>query len=150
MFRRAVQILGSVPRSKRSRRAQTYHALAEVISKNESRLQEAISVLNTVIEIEPDELYSYIFRGKLLLQQNRAREALSMYKTVLKYQPDSQELLYNMGEICLMMTDTVCAERYFKNIIEINPTHGYALLKYATLIAQKKTATSEELVAAHK
>ena len=150
MFHRAINILGLGPRSKRTRRAQTYQTLAKTISRNATRITEAISLLDTIIEIEPDELYSYWLKGDLLARQNKSHSVISMYKKALRNHPENQEFLFMAGKACNSVGDIESAKKYFKTILTINPTHGSAMIKYGIAIAEKPTSTAEELIEAHR
>lgn len=150
MLREAIRVLGFVQRSKRSRRAPTYHNLANILSRNESRLDEAISLLLTIIKLEPDESTSYAMLGNLLMKQNKTREGKSTFDKAFKLFPQKLGLRYDAAQACLMVQDRECAERLYAQIIELDKKQGMALLNYSTIIAEKVNATPEELVKAHK
>lgn len=150
MYRRALEILGLVLRSKRTRRAQTYHALADIVSKNESRTEEAILILDTIIKIEPDEFMSYQMQMKLLIKLNRTQEVTVMFRKAIQLFPNSLELKFYAADACYLMGDRDCAKGYYTKIISLDKYQGLAMLKYGEIIAEKESAPVDEMLKAHK
>lgn len=150
MFRQAITILGSVNRGKRSRRAATYQALADILSRNDSRLNEAVSLLRTIVKLEPEEAASYVMLGELLIRQNKTQEGKSVFEKTFKLFPRGLGLRYDAADACLMAQDLQCAEHLFALIVDMDKTQGMAMLKYGVLIAEKENATAEELIKSHK
>ncbi len=146
MYKEAIRILGQGPRSKRSRRAATYQALADVLSKNGSRLHEAVSTLKTIVKLEPDEPDSYIMLGALMLRLNKTAEGKSIFERTFNLFPGSLSLRYDAAEACQIAGDSLYAERLYTSILSEDRTQGMAMLKYGILISEKDNATAEELV----
>jgi len=150
MFRRAIAILGHTQRSKRSRRSETYLALSDILSKNKSHLDEATSVVQAIIQLEPEESKPYIVLGKLMMRQNRSEEGRGIFERTFKLFPRDLWLRYDAAEACVEVQDLLCAEHQLEAILALDKTQGLAMLKYGSLIAEKPDATTDELVKSHK
>ena len=150
MYRKTLDILGYGVRSKRSMRVETYHALADLVSRNESQREEAITILNTIIKIEPEEMKSYKMQAKLLIKLNRIQQMRSMFDKAFQQFPQNLELMFYAAEACMLLGDKDCAEGHYRKILNLEKRQGLAMFHYGEIIASKEFATNDELITAQK
>ncbi len=125
-------------------RLETYGNLAAVISRNDSRLSEAISLLDKVIELEqPEELAPYKVKADFLVRSNRSQEALHLYRELVRWHPDKSTVFELAGDNCLAVGDRVCAEEYYH--VGMTNRNGYLMLKYYAVMAEKPDITAQEI-----
>ncbi|KAH9496994.1 Protein O-mannosyl-transferase tmtc3 [Dermatophagoides farinae] len=92
--------------------------LANLISRNQSRLQEADDLYRQVIRMRPDYVEAYINRGDILLRMNRTNEANNIYP-----------IHSNRFDMAI---------DYFQKAIEINSKHLQALFNFAIVVQDAK------------
>ena len=97
--------------------------LANLISRNQSRLQEADDLYRQVIRMRPDYVEAYINRGDILLRMNRTNEANNIYRTALNYDHNNADIYYNLGVVAIHSNRFDMAIDYFQKAIEINSKH---------------------------
>lgn len=73
--------------------------LANLIAKNETRLEEADLLYRQAISMRADYTQAYINRGDILLKLNRTKEAQEVYERALFYDSNNPDIYYNV--ICL-------------------------------------------------
>ncbi|VDL58453.1 unnamed protein product [Hymenolepis diminuta] len=73
--------------------------LANLLAKNDSRLEEADALLRRAISLREDNVDAYQNRGSILVRQQRFAEAEDMYRRALKYKYTSAALHYNVSHI---------------------------------------------------
>lgn len=78
--------------------------LANLISKNSTRLEEADMLYRQAISMRADYTQAYINRGDILIKLNRTKEAQEVYERALLYDSNNPDIYYN-----------VCLFKYFNN-----------------------------------
>ena len=149
MFRRAIEILGVRERA-RSKSIETYQSLAYVISMNESRCAEALSILEIALSIKPDMLDLLNMKGYLLHNLNRSDEAVNTLQQVLKANPNHKDSLYHLGVAYSKLGEMDKAEQLLRRVLKLDMTNGRAMLQLGLLLAKKDPPTVEVLLEAGK
>ena len=70
--------------------------LANLIAKNETRLEEADLLYRQAISMRADYTQAYINRGDVLLKLNRTKEAQEVYEQALFYDSNNPDIYYNV------------------------------------------------------
>ncbi|XP_074660010.1 protein O-mannosyl-transferase TMTC3-like isoform X2 [Tubulanus polymorphus] len=110
--------------------------LANLISKNASRLEEANTLYKQAISMRADWIQAYINRGDVLLKLNRTLEAQQQYETALRYEPDNSDVHYNLGVVFLEQGRTQEAIKCFEEALRFDPEHKQTLFNSAVLIQE--------------
>lgn len=71
--------------------------LANLIAKNETRLEEADLLYRQAISMRADYTQAYINRGDVLLKLNRTKEAQEVYERALFYDSNNPDIYYNVS-----------------------------------------------------
>lgn len=71
--------------------------LANLISKNHTRLEEADMLYRQAISMRSDYTQAYINRGDILIKLNRTREAQEVYERALLYDSTNPDIYYNVS-----------------------------------------------------
>lgn len=75
--------------------------LANLISKNHTRLEEADMLYRQAISMRADYTQAYINRGDILIKLNRTKEAQEVYERALLYDSTNPDIYYNVSFFCL-------------------------------------------------
>lgn len=71
--------------------------LANLISKNATRLEEADLLYRQAISMRADYTQAYINRGDILIRLNRTKEAQEVYERALLYDSNNPDIYYNVS-----------------------------------------------------
>lgn len=71
--------------------------LANLIAKNETRLEEADMLYRQAISMRADYTQAYINRGDVLLKLNKTKEAQQVYERALFYDSTNPDIYYNVS-----------------------------------------------------
>ncbi|XP_077528766.1 protein O-mannosyl-transferase Tmtc3-like isoform X2 [Haemaphysalis longicornis] len=110
--------------------------LANLISKNSSRLEEADSLYRQAISMRVDYIQAYINRGDILIKLNRTKDAQEVYERALELDATNPDILYNLGVVFLEQGRPGDALTYFNKALELDPDHEQALMNSAILIQE--------------
>ncbi|XP_055917100.1 protein O-mannosyl-transferase Tmtc3 [Eupeodes corollae] len=110
--------------------------LANLISKNKTRLEEADHLYKQAISMRADYVQAYINRGDILMKLNRTNEAQEVYEKALLYDNENADIYYNLGVVFLEQGKSSQANVYFNKAIELAPDHEQALLNSAILLQE--------------
>lgn len=80
--------------------------LANLISRNNSRLEEADSLYRQAISMRSDYTQAYINRGDILIKLNRTREAQEVYEKALQIDPTNPDIYYNVSQVIIKYSNT--------------------------------------------
>lgn len=76
--------------------------LANLISKNHTRLEEADMLYRQAISMRADYTQAYINRGDILIKLNRTKEAQEVYERALLYDSTNPDIYYNVSvHLCI-------------------------------------------------
>uniref|UniRef100_A0A1B6F0B4 dolichyl-phosphate-mannose--protein mannosyltransferase n=1 Tax=Cuerna arida TaxID=1464854 RepID=A0A1B6F0B4_9HEMI len=130
--------------------------LANLIAKNETRLEEADLLYRQAISMRADYTQAYINRGDVLLKLNRTKEAQEVYERALFYDSNNPDIYYNLGVVFLEQGKASQALAYLDKALEFDPEHEQALLNSAILLQElgraelRKVARERLLKLLHK
>ncbi|EDW09963.1 protein O-mannosyl-transferase Tmtc3 [Drosophila mojavensis] len=110
--------------------------LANLISKNQTRLEEADHLYRQAISMRSDYVQAYINRGDILMKLNRTAQAQEVYEQALLYDSENADIYYNLGVVFLEQGKSQQAHVYFNKAIELYPEHEQALLNSAILLQE--------------
>lgn len=110
--------------------------LANLIAKNETRLEEADALYRQAISMRADYTQAYINRGDVLIKLNRTKEAQEVYEKALQYDSSNPDIYYNLGVVFLEQGKTLQALAYLDKALEFDPDHEQALMNSAILIQE--------------
>lgn len=71
--------------------------LANLISKNHTRLEEADLLYRQAISMRSDYTQAYINRGDILIKLNRTKDAQEVYERALLYDSTNPDIYYNVS-----------------------------------------------------
>lgn len=101
------------------------HAVKSAIQSDQKELAEKL--LNTLIELKPQDSQNWVLRGMLSWTQSDIQGALKHYEKALELDPDNAEALLQAANM-LKKTDPQRAKFYFKEYVEkagIAKYYGY-------------------------
>ncbi|XP_066245654.1 protein O-mannosyl-transferase Tmtc3-like isoform X1 [Euwallacea similis] len=110
--------------------------LANLISKNHTRLEEADMLYRQAISMRADYTQAYINRGDILIKLNRTKEAQEVYERALLYDSNNPDIYYNLGVVFLEQGKASQALAYLDKALEIDPDHEQALLNSAIVLQE--------------
>lgn len=119
--------------------------LANLIAKNETRLEEADMLYRQAISMRADYTQAYINRGDVLLKLNRTKEAQEVYEQALFYDSNNPDIYYNLGVVFLEQGKASQALAYLDKALEYDPEHEQALLNSAILLQELGRAELRKL-----
>ena len=93
---------------------------AAILLKELERNDEAIQMLNNLLDKMPEYEEASIILGDLLIEKESFKDAAMVYAEALKYNPMSYDLNYNMGIIYTMLNDFNNAKQYYEKAANIN------------------------------
>lgn len=82
--------------------------LANLISRNTTRLEEADLLYRQAISMRADYTQAYINRGDILIKLNRTKEAQEVYERALLYDSNNPDIYYNVSKTLLQIIPTLC------------------------------------------
>jgi tetratricopeptide (TPR) repeat protein len=88
--------------------------LANLIARNETRLEEADLLYRQAISMRADYTQAYINRGDILLKLNRTKEAQEVYERALFYDSNNPDIYYNVSMPLYIQQDVPLA--CFRNL----------------------------------
>lgn len=84
-------------------------------------LAQALSLANRAVELDPQDLQGFYFRGQLHEMQGRHRQAIADYDAVLKLKPDAVEIYNRRGGEHFKLGHIEASIADFDRAIELNP-----------------------------
>lgn len=110
--------------------------LANLISRNGTRLEEADALYRQAIGMRADYIQAYINRGDILIKLNRTHEAQEVYEKALQFDNSNPDIYYNLGVVYLEQSKVAEALAYFDKALELDSEHEQALMNSAILIQE--------------
>lgn len=120
---------------------QLYINLALLISRNNSRLEEADELYRQAITLRSDFSNAYLNRGDVLLKMNRTKEAEDMYHRALQIDDNNPDLYFNLGIVLMDQGRSTEALDFFNKALDINPDHEESLVLSSILIRESGMST---------
>ncbi|XP_015913361.2 protein O-mannosyl-transferase Tmtc3 [Parasteatoda tepidariorum] len=119
--------------------------LANLISRNGTRLQEADALYRQAIRMRSDYIQAYINRGDILIKLNKTSEAREVYEKALSLDNNNPDIYYNLGVVHLEQSKLTEALEYFDKALELDPEHEQALMNSAVLIQESGNALKRKV-----
>ncbi|CAG7727509.1 unnamed protein product [Allacma fusca] len=110
--------------------------LANLIARNETRLEEADRLYRQAIAMRADYTQAYINRGDILLKMNKTKEAQEVYERALFYDSSNPDIYYNLGVVYLEQGKPSQALAYLDKALDFEPEHSQALLNSAIVLSE--------------
>lgn len=120
----------------KSKNAEVMRGIAETyIESPVQSLDDAITVLNSAIKLDPKNEDSQLLMGDALLAKtpDNASEAIKYYNEVLKINPKSPRGIVRVANIYRRAQNWETANDYYKEAISIDPTYAPAYRENAEL-----------------
>ena len=144
MLRKVIDLAG--PRLRKyGRTAETYKSLAEIISYNESRLNESLQLMDRLVSIAPDLYIGHYLRANYLKRLDRIEEAKFALKKALKLEPNKAGLRLKAGELYAEMNETYKAEKNFRAGLALEPHNGDLMLQLGILLVDSTSSSVDDL-----
>ncbi|GFS42322.1 protein O-mannosyl-transferase TMTC3 [Nephila pilipes] len=124
---------------------QLFLNLAFLISRNDSRLEEADALYREAITLRSDFTNAYLNRGDVLLKMNRTKEAEAMYQRALEFDDSNPDLYFNLGIVLMDQGRNVEALELFNKALYIEPDHEKSLEFSAVLIHESGMSRHQNL-----
>ncbi|XP_075738930.1 protein O-mannosyl-transferase Tmtc3-like [Rhipicephalus microplus] len=119
--------------------------LANLISRNTSRLEEADGLYRQPISMRVDYIQAYINRGDVLINLNRTKEAQEVYEQALSLDATNPDIFYNLGIRILEQDRPGDALMYFNKALKLDPDQEQALMNFAILIQDSGNSKLRQL-----
>ncbi|WP_010250125.1 J domain-containing protein [Acetivibrio cellulolyticus] len=83
------------------------------------QLEEAKSILSSVIENNEKDLFAYYYRGNLFFRLGKFNDAYNDYKKGLEIKPDFIDILYSIGKCSISLGKYEEASEYFEKLTDL-------------------------------
>lgn len=113
-----------------------YLNLANLVSKDPSRLAEADQLLRQAITMRADFVEAYINLGDIQVKLGKLDDARLTYEAALRQDPKNADLYYNLGVVLLEQNQTKAARKNFELALQFNPDHWQSLYNSAILMQE--------------
>jgi tetratricopeptide (TPR) repeat protein len=100
-----------------------FYKLSESLWEQD-RFADALKVLDTAIEVHPEDIILYYSRALALEKLERNAEAIETYQHIITLQPKFSIAYHNLGELYLSQDEPAQAEALYKQAIEQNDLTG--------------------------
>jgi tetratricopeptide (TPR) repeat protein len=107
--------------------AEKYLNMAGEIFLDREMHDQAESIFNELLIINPNTINVYNSLGIIYRRQNRLEDAVKLYQKAIKISPDDENIHFNMGRAYLDMGNPQIAKRCFAIALKINPNFDTAL-----------------------
>ncbi|XP_074026010.1 protein O-mannosyl-transferase Tmtc3 isoform X2 [Leptinotarsa decemlineata] len=121
--------------------------LANLISKNSTRLEEADMLYRQAISMRADYTQAYINRGDILIKLNRTKEAQEVYERALLYDSNNPDIYYNCYRRILELDPENIQGLH--NLCVVHVERGKLLEAQSCLLEAHKLAPAEDYVLKH-
>ena len=108
----------------------------------ERKTGEALPVLTSALQLEPEYLPARLKMGEALLGAGRTEEAGKLYEAILKDYPDAAEAYYGLGRVKAARGDQAAAAELYRQACQLFPTYGAA--HYGLAVAYRKLGRIQE------
>ncbi|HKW35177.1 MAG TPA: tetratricopeptide repeat protein [Candidatus Acidoferrum sp.] len=108
----------------------------------ENKMGEALPVLTSALQLEPEYLPAKLKAGEALLGVGKTDEAGKRYEGILKDYPETAEAYYGLGRVKAALGDQAAAAELFRQACQLFPTYGAA--HYGLAVAYRKLGRIQE------
>ena len=131
-LRRAIH-LGLVDTST-DKLAETYTFLVSAISKDATRMEEALDICDEAIARYPYYGKLYAVKGGILLKLHRTNESVPLLEEAIRKSPGLALAHYNLGSALSKLGDKANAEKAFRRVLLLDPGSTHAKLQLGVLL----------------
>jgi len=103
------------------------YRLALVTAKN-GEIENALNLINPLIEKQPNNLKALNLKGLLLLRQEKPENAISFFRKCLKIKRNEKTALLNTGIACYFLKDYERAEYFLESALEFKKNDFLTIL----------------------
>ncbi|MDR4506167.1 MAG: tetratricopeptide repeat protein [Candidatus Scalindua sp.] len=111
---------------------ETHYYLALALAEK-GRYEEAKTAFKSSVTNDSKYLPAQIGLARLFAREGSNNETLKIGKQILEMYPDNVDAMQIIGSTYIKMHDYKSAEKYFRKIVELNPSLGDINLAYLTL-----------------
>ncbi|MGX7051432.1 tetratricopeptide repeat protein [Leuconostoc palmae] len=109
-----------------------------IIYQETNRDDEAIKLLNEILDVDPKYTSIYPILGHLYEKLGQSNEALRVYQTGISLDETNTKLYQLAGKMAVENKDLVVAENYYRNAIAINEDDTESLFMLADLMFKQQ------------
>jgi tetratricopeptide (TPR) repeat protein len=113
-----------------------------IVLLQKGQLTEAISLLQSAVDLRPDNSPAHENLAKALLQKGEVADALVHYHKLLELQPDNIEVHNIVGTVLVQQGEIKAGVEEWQKVLQIQPDNGNALSNLAWVFA---TASDDSL-----
>jgi protein O-mannosyl-transferase len=106
-----------------------------IVFLGQGKVDEAISLLQTAVDLRPDNSPAHENLAKALLQKGRVNEALIHYRKLLELQPDNMEVHNLVGTVLVQQGHVTEGVEEWQKVLAIEPENGNAMSNLAWVFA---------------
>ena len=112
----------------------------------ENKRQQAIEVLQRILEINPDSVPVLMALGKIYLIRNDILKIIEVFNRVIELEPGNSDAYYNLGILYYNSEDYDNAEKFLKRAVAIdNHLNSHLYLAYLYEIKGEQEIAIEHL-----
>lgn len=122
MFAKAYKAMADVYiKMGRKDMAEKYLQMAGDIFLEREMHDNAESIFNEILRLNPETINVYNSLGILYRRQNRLEDAIKLYEKAIKIDPNDENVHFNMGRAYLELKNPQMAKKSFIKALKINP-----------------------------
>src|SRR5256886_3840968 len=106
-----------------------------IVFLGQGNLDEAISLLQSAVDLRPDNSPAHENLAKALLQKGRVADALVHYRKLLELQPDNVEVHNIVGTVLTQQGHVAEGVEEWQKVLAIQPDNGNAMSNLAWVFA---------------
>ena len=122
-------MLDEAAEGKDERKAKVHITVGNMISANQSRLEEALYYVSKGVEINPALPNAHNSHGSVLHKMGRILEAKTAFEQAIKCNPNYANAHFNLGLVLYQTGDTASAVHEFQKTLQIDPNHTMAKMQ---------------------
>ncbi len=127
MFAKAYKAMAEVYlKMGNNKMAEKYLQMAGEIYLEREMHENAESIFNEILKINPETINVYNSLGILYRRQSRHRDAIALYEKAVKIDPCDENIHFNMGRAYLDIENPEQAKKCFVKALKINPRFDLA------------------------
>ena len=106
-----------------------------IVFLGQGKVDEAISLLQSAVDLRPDNSPAHENLAKALLQKGRVADALVHYRKLLELQPDNMEIHNIVGMVLVQQGRIAEGAEEWQKVLAVEPDNGNAMSNLAWVFA---------------
>jgi tetratricopeptide (TPR) repeat protein len=106
-----------------------------IVFLGQGKVDEAISLLQSAVDLRPDNSPAHENLAKALLQKGRVADALVHYRKLLELQPDNMEIHNIVGTVLVQQGRIAEGAEEWQKVLAVEPDNGNAMSNLAWVFA---------------